>query len=1012
MYMKTIKKLVSVILSFTLILTLIPSEVLMKKIIASGTTNQDMALNWLQKQFDDPKYPVSISLSEDYPDSEISNLEGKIDINTLKGYTLSDVPYINVDGDYLSGYSGEISGTWSNLQDASKYSIKVYDETDAKYEIGTTSLKTDGTWTIGEKTIHGKIFITLVDENNVVIAKSSKTPLKEIINEYEVWVYSVSDIPYLQTKLPISSDGSFTTANAKDNFKSLREGKKEVRLVRISDEKVFGSTEMPKLNLIRSYNVPIDDPVNTLGIDRRSWIYDNALAVFAFSMAGDQSRASSILSTLSQLQNGDGSLAFSYDVFTGPLDETKRSGSIAWVGDSAIKYEETFGDKSYRNLAVSIAEYLLTQQDKSTGSIKGGPDVNWYSTEHNIDAYFFFRNLGNLTGNSRYLKVASSIEHALLTYHWNASEKRFNQGINDPAAALDTNSWGSIFLEAIGRDDLAKTATDYLKNFEVNNVSMNLSENEDSYNKSFESTSNISGYKPYGNGYSDAPNVVWSEGTWGVINLFLRQGKDVSTLVNSMFAMQNADPEGGLVYTNKGYAPFPYEFHVWPSVAGTAWQYITFKDPKGIWDDNKIDQEGNKGDVLEENDTLNTAKDIGLNSFENLTLHNSTDVDYYKFTPFFTGNLKIVMEDVLDYKIEVITPTEKRHSYSETKYNVVDLDVVKDQTYYIKIYSPSGEGVISKPYSLTITDAQEFNYMLELDRLNDTFSKEQISTMQDYLSKMGFYKGIVTGEYNSTFFMSVASYQSVLNNWDPRTEMNGKFEENGLMSDRLVSYAKDDVDLGRDNEGSIYNTLFLGDTMILAWGAEGAISIGTAALMTTRWGSKLITRTLEAVSKGDVDTIGGRLLQDTLDIRAKLPSDIKSKGNMGIADITINGKKQRLVSHSRINTVDDINSLDPDIRGDFVSLKDNRTFIHRFVNSKYEIDGENAYSRIWDTEGKIMEELASQLGDNWNASGTIDIFTERNPCQSCSGVMDQFQERYPNIRLNVYYDKEKFTEWK
>lgn len=599
-----------------------------------------------------------------------------------------------------------------------------------------------------------------------------------------------------------------------------------------------------------------------------------------------------------------------------------------------------------------------------------------------------------------------------MTYHWNASEKRFNQGINDPAAALDTNSLGSIFLEAIGRDDLAKTATEYLENFEVNNSSMNLSESEDSYNMSFESNSNISGYKPYGNGYSNAPNVVWSEGTSGVINLFLRQGKDVSTLINSMFAMQNADPEGGLVYTNKGYAPFPYEFHVWPSVAGTAWQYITLKDPTGIWDDNKIDHVGDIGDVLEENDTLNTAKDIGLNSFDNLTLHNSTDVDFYKITPYFDGEIKVVTNDVFDYKLEVITPEKTVLSTSTSKYNVVNLSVKKDQTYYIKVYSPSGAGVTKNPYSLMITDAEEFKHILELDRLNDSFNKEQISTMQGYLNKMGFYKGIITGVYNSEFFMSVASYQSVLNKWDPRTEMNGKFEANGLMSDRLISYAKDDVDFGRDTEGSIYNTLFLGDSMILAWGAEGAITIGTTALMTTRWGSKLITRTLEAVSKGDISNIGGRLFQATLDIRSKLPTDIKSKGNMGIADITIDGKKQRLVSHSRINTVDDLNNIDPDIRGDFVTLKDNRTFIHRFVNSDNEIDGENAYSRIWDTEGKIMEELASQLGDNWNSSGTIDIFTDRNPCPSCSGVMDQFQERYPNIRLNVYYNKDQFTAWK
>ncbi len=981
--------------------------------------NMDQSLSWLKKQFDPPVYPSKLELSDEYSYEYTGPVSGKVDISTLPNSSTKKVTYIQTNNKYVQGYSGDVSGIWGNIEDPNKYNIIVYDRTDMNYEIAKVSLNSNGTWTAGELTFHGTPIISLVDQDGKIIAYASDTPISEIINEYEVWIYSVSDIPYLQVKVPISTDGSFSTEKRTnilgldiETYKGVKEGEKIARIVRTSDEKVFGSTEVPKYKLIRSYNVPIDDPVNTLGIDRRSWIYDDALAIMAFSMAGDRGRASSILSTLSNLQNSDGSLAFSYDVYSGPLDERKRSGSIAWVGDAAIKYEETFGDSTYRSLALRIANYLLSQQDKSTGSIKGGPDVNWYSTEHNIDSYFFFRNLGRLTGNTKYISAANKIQNALLTYHWNHNEKRFNQGINDPADALDTNSWGSIFLEAIGREDLSKTATEYLKRFEVNNVPMNLSSNEDNYNMTYQSNTLISGYKPYGNGYQDAPNIVWSEGTWGVINLFLRQGKNVGSLMNSMFALQNADPEGGLVYTNSGYAPFPYEFHVWPSVAGTAWQYITLKNPRGIWDDNKKDETGLIGDILEENNTIETAKDIGLNSFENLSLHSSSDIDYYKITPYFSERIKIVIPNIKDYELEVITPSGTKKGYSNSGYKVIDLDVNEQQTYYIKVYSPSGLGTVSQPYSLLITDEQDFKHKLLLDNLNKTISSEQISVMQEYLTKMQFYKGVITGTYNSEFFMSVASYQSTLNKWDPRTEINGLFNEDGIMSDRLVVYARDDVNLGRDNEGSIYNTLFLGDAMILSWGAEAGVGIGATALMSTRWGSKIVTRTLQAVTKGDIDSIGGKLLQETLDIRTKLPSSIQSRGNMGIADITIEGNKQKMVAHSQINTIDDINALDPSIREDFVGLNSNRTFIHRAVNNFNEIDGEGAYTRIWDTEGKIMEELALQLGDNWNANGTIDLFTDRNPCPSCSGVMDQFQERYPNITINVFYDKDRFNPWR
>ncbi|MCA1053983.1 hypothetical protein LCM10_03205 [Rossellomorea aquimaris] len=354
-------------------------------------------------------------------------------------------------------------------------------------------------------------------------------------------------------------------------------------MVKKLNGKLYSTTELPKWGLIRSYHVPIEDPANRTGVDGRSWLYDNALAVSAFSLAGDRERASSILGTMSRLQNKDGSFAFSYHIFNGPLDRRKRSGSIAWAGDAAITYENMFGDPSYRNIAIRAAEFLLTQKDPVIGSIRGGPDVDWYSTEHNIDAYFFFRNLGRLTGNPRYVDASIDIKNALLTSHWNTGQRRLNQGINDESAALDTNSWGSIFLESIGRKDLSRDATSYLQRFKVNDVLMNMSEHPSSYNQSYSSDTLLTGYKPYGPGYEGAPEIVWSEGTWGVINLFLRQGKDTTSLMESMFALQDADPDGGIVYAHQGYAESPYEFHVWPSVAGAAWQYITLKDPGGIW---------------------------------------------------------------------------------------------------------------------------------------------------------------------------------------------------------------------------------------------------------------------------------------------------------------------------------------------------------------------------------------------------------------------------------------------
>jgi RHS repeat-associated protein len=53
----------------------------------------------------------------------------------------------------------------------------------------------------------------------------------------------------------------------------------------------------------------------------------------------------------------------------------------------------------------------------------------------------------------------------------------------------------------------------------------------------------------------------------------------------------------------------------------------------------------------------------------------------------------------------------------------------------------------------------------------------------------------------------------------------------------------------------------------------------------------------------------------------------------------------------------------------------------------------------WDSEVKILADIARGLPRD--ARGTINLFTERPPCPSCRGVIDQFREMFPNITVNV-----------
>jgi hypothetical protein len=53
--------------------------------------------------------------------------------------------------------------------------------------------------------------------------------------------------------------------------------------------------------------------------------------------------------------------------------------------------------------------------------------------------------------------------------------------------------------------------------------------------------------------------------------------------VASMVALQGVDPAGGYLQVTQGRRSPPFEYHVWPSVAGTAWAVIVLRDDGSLW---------------------------------------------------------------------------------------------------------------------------------------------------------------------------------------------------------------------------------------------------------------------------------------------------------------------------------------------------------------------------------------------------------------------------------------------
>ncbi|MCC3318095.1 deaminase domain-containing protein [Nocardia africana] len=62
---------------------------------------------------------------------------------------------------------------------------------------------------------------------------------------------------------------------------------------------------------------------------------------------------------------------------------------------------------------------------------------------------------------------------------------------------------------------------------------------------------------------------------------------------------------------------------------------------------------------------------------------------------------------------------------------------------------------------------------------------------------------------------------------------------------------------------------------------------------------------------------------------------------------------------------------------------------------------DGSVARPTDSEFKILDNLAQQLRPG--AKGTINLYTERPPCDSCLNVIEQFKHKYPGVEVVVTY---------
>jgi len=329
-----------------------------------------------------------------------------------------------------------------------------------------------------------------------------------------------------------------------------------------------------------------------------AWIYDQALAVVAFTDAGLISKATNILETMRglQLTGPDGVWHECYNSSNTSIVVESRlnSGPIAWMAMAINFYEARTGDTNYAAVGKRALDYLTTMIINAPGSETNGAvrysnyDPQIISTEHNLDAYSAYLYRGLLNSNNVYLTTASNILQYLANEMWALSTNSngpynlpiFWEGWNNYVFSTDPQSWGVLALGPIGPNgEEFYRCTEWLWWNEWGNT-----RNAQNFSPT---VTGVDGFRP---STGDRPHI-WVEGTEGVARAFYRIGDYAAGICNSDQAATNsahgdyfhsemgrtASTNGGLVHSFWDIAPGN---NTWPEnwrynhVASVAWHYF------------------------------------------------------------------------------------------------------------------------------------------------------------------------------------------------------------------------------------------------------------------------------------------------------------------------------------------------------------------------------------------------------------------------------------------------------
>jgi hypothetical protein len=185
-----------------------------------------------------------------------------------------------------------------------------------------------------------------------------------------------------------------------------------------------------------------------------AFTYDQALVSQIYTNFSDFERAKKVFDFFLRLaKRSKGAFLNAYYVDDGePAEYVVHSGPNIWLGIAILQYTHKTKDTTYLGLAEEIASFIVQlQNENKDGGLRGGPDVEWYSTEHNLDAYAFFNMLAQMTGNLQYQQARDKTLAWLAKHTYDRTDVPIKRGKGDSTIATDTYAWS---IAAIGPKEL------------------------------------------------------------------------------------------------------------------------------------------------------------------------------------------------------------------------------------------------------------------------------------------------------------------------------------------------------------------------------------------------------------------------------------------------------------------------------------------------------------------------------------------------------------------------------